>query len=80
MDRILAKNRPSPVNEDEYRAAYLKTNPSAGNKDKMDIACVISLLGVKGHGLMDQSENRSKDNNYHWVYDFVSDSELEKLM
>lgn len=77
MERTLAKNRPSPSNEEDYKRAYRKLNPSAERKDNYDIACVTSLTGIKGYALMDESENRSHDDEYHWVYDFISDTELE---
>lgn len=77
---VLAKNRPSPFNEDDYRRAYLKLNPSADKKDGYDISCVITIYGVRGHGLMLASENRSKDSLYHDVYDFIPDSDLIRFM
>ena len=74
--RIQARNRPSPSNEDDYIEAYIRAVPNAERKDNYDIAAVISIYGTYGHALMDQSDNRSHDNNYHTCYDFVSDDEL----
>lgn len=76
----MQKNRPSPFNEDDYRRAYLKLNPNAEHTDNLDIACVTSFAGINGHALMDESENRSHDNEYHWVYDFISDDRLRLEM
>ncbi len=75
-----ARNRPSPENEDDYRRAYLKANPDAAKHDNYDIAAVTRLSGVEGHALMEQGQNRSKDNEYHMVYDFIEDSELRRYM
>lgn len=72
----LAKNWESPYNEDVYIAAYKKANPRAESKDGYDIACVVNENKVPGHALMKASKNRSKDTNYHWVYDFIPDYEL----
>lgn len=76
MNKVLVKNRPSPFNEADYIAAYKKYNPSAETEDNLDIACVVDFNGNYGHCLMNASDNRSKDDSYHWGYNFVSDSYL----
>ena len=75
-----AKNRPSPPNEDDYKRAYKKLVPSASNKDDRDISCVVSMSGINGHGLMDYSDNRSKDRDLHACYYFVEDTILRQYM
>lgn len=80
MFDTFGKNRPSPDNEDEYRYAYKKLNPRAERKDTLDIACVVSITGILGHGLMEQSPNRAKDDDWHRVYDFIPDTEIRKVM
>ena len=80
IGHVLARNRTSPWNEDDYRRAYLKVNPSAERKDGYDIACVITQYGTYGHGLMLASENRRKDNLLHDVYDFVADTDLVRFI
>ena len=77
---VLAKNRVSPFNEDEYISAYKKAVPESLNDDNYDIAAVITYDGVCGHALMHQSYNRSHDNQYHQCKYFVSDSELRYYM
>ena len=78
MENKIAKNRTSPRNENEYIAAYLKENPAAKKKDGMDIAAVITKDGIKGHGLLSEEKNRSHDEGYHRVKNFIPDSELKK--
>ena len=79
MRNVLGKNRPSPLNEKDYIEAYKKLNPYALKDDTLDIAAVISLDGIKGHGLLPQGINRSHDDKLHRVIDFIPDSELRKL-
>ena len=76
--QVLAKNRPSPYNEEEYIAAYKKVITRATEDDNYDIAAVVTISGINGHALMYYSYNRSKDNQYHSCYDFVSDDELKR--
>ena len=78
MENKIAKNRTSPKNESEYIAAYLKENPSAKKADGLDIAAVITKDGIKGHGLLPEETNRSHDEEYHRVKNFIPDSELKK--
>lgn len=80
LDSVLAKNRPSPYNEEDYIEAYKKAVPSATNDDNYDIAAVITYGNVVGHALMDYSSNRSPDNRFHLCYHFVSDDELRYFM
>ena len=77
---VLAKNRPSPYNEDDYIEAYKKAVPSAENEDSYDIAAVVTIYGLVGHAMMNQSYNRSHDNDYHPCRNFVSDDELRYYM
>ena len=78
--QISAKNRPSPWNEDDYIRAYKRVVPSANNDDNYDIAAVITTSGICGHALMHQSYNRSRDNDYHLCFNFISDDELRYYM
>ena len=75
-----ARNRKSPSNEDEYIAAYKEMNPSSKRSDGYDIAAVVTSSGEKGHALMPEGFNRSRDHQYHHVKDFISDIELEQQM
>lgn len=77
-DNKLVKNRKSPSNEQDYINAYKAMNPKACKKDNLDIACVTSKSGEKGHALIKQTINRSKDNEYHRGQDFISDKDLKK--
>ena len=77
---VYAKNRPSPWNEDDYIRAYKKAIPNASSEDCLDIAAVITRDGIYGHALMNQSNNRSRDDDYHLCYHFVSDNELIRYM
>lgn len=77
---VLAKNRPSPANEDEYIEAYKKVVPSAAGRDNKDIAAVITSTGIYGHALMYYTYNRGHDSEYHTCYHFVSDDELRRYM
>lgn len=77
---VLAKNRPSPVNEDDYRRAFKKVVPEANHEDHYDIAAVVTQFGSVGHALMNESDNRSKDSNFHLCKHFVSDDELRKYL
>ena len=77
MQNRIARNRTSPANEDILRQNYLKLNPKAGKCDNMDISCVITKDGEKGHGLLSENINRSHDKEYHRVKDFIPDSKLK---
>lgn len=78
MNNKIAKNRTSPKNENNYIAAYLKSNPAAKKQDGMDISAVITKDGIRGHGLLPEEINRSHDKDYHRVKNFIPDSELKK--
>jgi len=78
MENKHAKNRKSPSNEAVFINAYKKMNPSAKRADGMDIAAVTSRDGTRGHGLMQEKFNRSRDTDYHRVKDFIPDAELKK--
>ena len=77
---VMAKNRPSPYNEDDYVRAYKRAVPESENEDDYDIAAVITAYGVTGHAMMYFSDNRSRDNEYHRCKNFVSDDELRYYM
>lgn len=79
FENRLGKNRTSPKNESDYIEAYLQLNPTAKKVDGLDISAVITKDGTRGHGLMDESLNRSKDRDYHRVKDFIPDKELQKV-
>ena len=74
----LVQNRPSPKNEEKYKSAYKELNKSANKPDNKDIAAVRAKNGVLGHALMKQSDNRSRDKNYHRGESFIPDDELKK--
>ena len=76
----LAKNRTSPYNEDAYIEAYKKAVPEANKEDTYDISAVTTLSGYIGHAMMNQSDNRSHDNQYHRCINFISDDELRKYL
>jgi len=78
MENRIAKNRKSPKNENELIQAYLQKNPSAKKSDGLDVAAVTAKDGTKGHGLMSEKHNRSRDKDYHRVKDFIPDKELSK--
>ena len=78
MNNRIAKNRKSPANEEMYIQEYLKMNPKAKRNDKLDIAAVTTLDGIKGHGLLPEKFNRSHDNNNHIVKDFIPDNILRQ--
>lgn len=80
FENKIVTNRKSPANEQAYIEAYKKMNPSASKHDNYDISCVTSKNGVKGHALMKDSSNRSKDNNYHIGKDFIADKDLRKKL
>ena len=80
IPQISAKNRTSPINEDDYIAVYKKLVPSAENDDNYDIAAVVTPSGTYGHAMMHYSYNRSHDGYYHTCYNFVSDDELRRYM
>ena len=73
-------NRRSPKNEDMLVRAYKEMNPKANRKDKLDIAAVKTTTGEKGHALLNQSVNRSKDDRVHRGIDYISDKELNKAL
>ena len=77
MNNKIAKNRPSPKDENAYIQAYKELNPKAGKHDNYDIAAVIAKDGTKGHGLVLEDLNRGHDKKYHIVKDFIPDSELK---
>ena len=77
---VFAKNRQSPWNEDEFIEAYKKVVPESEKKDNYDIAAVITYDGYYGHAMMNESDNRSHDSQYHYCYNFVSDDELRQYM
>ncbi len=77
---IYAKNRPSPYNEQDYIEAYKKAWSYNVTDDSYDIAAVVTQSGTYGHALMYYSYNRSKDNEYHACYNFISDDELRLYM
>ena len=77
MENRLAKNRKSPPNENAYIREYIKRNPSANKKDGLDIAAVITKDGKRGHGLLSKEMNRSHDNDFHRVKDFIPDKDLK---
>ncbi len=80
FQKVLATNRQSPSNEDEWIRAYKKAVPSAENEDSYDIAAVVTVGGCIGHAMMRQSDNRSHDDDCHMCYNFVSDDELRRFM
>lgn len=73
-------NRKSPSNEDKYIRAYKELNPESNRNDNYDISAVIAVNGERGHALLDQSINRSKDSDVHRGYEFISDNALRKQM
>ena len=75
-ERVRARNRPSPVNEEKYIEAYKKIVPAANRSDNYDIAAVVTAYGTYGHALMHYSDNRSRDDSFHDCLYFVSDDEL----
>ena len=76
MKNKIAKNRTSPKNEQSLIAEYNKLNVSAKKQDGYDVSAVVDKDGTKGHALMKESFNRSRDDNYHRVKDFIPDDEL----
>ena len=78
MENRIAKNRKSPKNEGELIQAYLQKNPSAKKADGLDVAAVTAKDGTRGHALMAEEHNRSRDRDFHRVKDFIPDSELTK--
>ena len=77
---VLAKNRISPSNEDDYIHAFNNMFPNISKDDGLDISAVTTNDSVVGHALMHQSNNRARDTEYHTCYLFVSDDELEHYM
>jgi hypothetical protein len=77
MENRHAKNRKSPKNEVKLIQAYIQKNPSAKKADGLDVAAVTAKDGKRGHGLMLEKHNRSRDTNYHRVKDFIPDSKLK---
>ena len=81
MENKLAKNRKSPENESDYINAYKQLNPSAEKKnDGLDVAAVTAKDGTKGYGLMPEEHNRSNDNEFHRVKDFIPINDVKKQM
>ena len=76
----IVTNRKSPTPEQDYIDAYLSLNPKAARKDHLDVSAVIAKDGTRGHALMNESFNRSKDRDRHVGYDFIPDKELKKHM
>lgn len=74
----IVTNRKSPNNEPEMIAAYKRLNPKANKPDNKDVAAVVDTKGNKGHALVDQSKNRSKDTKPHIGKTFIPDEELKK--
>lgn len=77
MANRIAKNRKSPANEEQLIARYLELNPKAKMADGLDVAAVIAKDGTRGHGLLSEKYNRSRDNENHVVIDFIPDSLLK---
>ena len=73
----IGKNRPSPKNEKELIEKYKQKVKIANKKDNLDVAAVITKNGEKGHGLLNQSFNRSRDDKYHRIENFIPDKELK---
>ncbi len=76
----IVKNIKSPSNENDYRQVYKKLNKNANKNDELDIAAVKTKDGIKGHALLHQKNNRSKDDKQHIGYEFISDKELNKYI
>lgn len=76
-DYVWAKNRPSPADEDKWREAHKKCTGYDSANDGLDISAVVTSSGVYGHGLLDESDNRGRDDEYHRCYHFVSDTVLQ---
>lgn len=73
-------NRRSPSNEAALNNIYRQLVPQANRKDGYDISAVVAKDGTKGHALVLESANRSKDRDKHIGKNFVPDSELKKRM
>lgn len=71
-------NRKSPKNEDEYIDAYNKINHRSKKDDNLDVSAVITKNGDRGHALLNQSKNRSKDDEAHIGKNFIPDDILRK--
>ena len=80
LSSVKARNRVSPSNEEQYIEAYKKIVPQSNREDNYDIAAVVTIGGTYGHAMMNQSDNRSHDYEYHTCYNFVSDDELRLYM
>ncbi len=78
LQNKIVVNRKSPANEDSYIKGYKELNPKAYKKDDLDIAAVKTKNGIKGHALMKQNINRSKDKNPHIGQDFIPDEVIRK--
>ncbi|MBQ9458257.1 MAG: hypothetical protein IJU64_07150 [Bacilli bacterium] len=77
---VIARNRKSPSDEKERVNAYLRLVPEAAKRDGKDVAAVTTKGGIKGHGLMNQHDNRAKDRDNHRVERFVPEKEIEREM
>lgn len=71
-------NRRSPSNEAALNNAYRQLVPQSTRKDGYDIAAVTAKDGTKGHAMVLESANRSRDKENHIGKNFVPDSELKK--
>ena len=78
MRNTHGKNRKSLKNEREMNNAYIDMNNDAKKKDGLDISAVIARDGTLGRGLMNPKFNRSRDDNFHIVKDFISDADIKK--
>ena len=76
-NRIVA-NRRSPSNEAALNNAYRQLVPQANRKDGYDVSAVVTKDGTKGHAMLPESVNRSKDRDNHIGKNFVPDTELRK--
>lgn len=79
MANRIGRNRKSPSNEEAFILAYLKVNCKDKKDDNMDVAAVITKSGERGHGLLPQEINRSHDNKYHRIKEFIPDKVLKKV-
>ena len=80
MENRIARNRKSPANEEQYIKAYKELNPSSRKHDGLDIAAVITKNGEKGHALVPEDINRSRDHQNHKVKSFIPDNKLKQQM
>jgi hypothetical protein len=76
----IVTNRKSPKNERNYIESYLAQNPSAKKRDNLDVSAVKDKTGTRGHALLKQEINRSKDGKPHRGQAFIPDSQLNKTI